>query len=78
MGECAIMLLLLKDRNTPTVAGEVKSAVLIDGGFNRKAVDGLVSTIQQIEKAYTLTTSRLQFDAVSISHWDRASIAACI
>ena len=71
-GDAAIALLVLKDPKVTTPVGEVKSAVLIDGGNGKQCAKLIVKAIQTIEsnyKGYT-KTEPFKFDAIVISHWD--------
>ncbi|PPJ57972.1 hypothetical protein CBER1_09402 [Cercospora berteroae] len=84
VGEAAIILLidsnkdsiLRPDPQAPWHAlGEVRRAILIDGGQGPNMLRNAVATIAQIERDYGALAAgpppRLQFDAVIITHWDK-------
>lgn len=62
-GDAAIAL-KVDTTNTP---GEVKSAVLIDGGNGDSTADLIVKTLKAIELEYGVL---VKLDAISLSHWD--------
>ncbi|KAI9749957.1 MAG: hypothetical protein M4579_006668, partial [Chaenotheca gracillima] len=67
------MLLVQKSTAPAPAKDEIKSAVLIDGGYGEKSVSRLINTMVDIENTFAgldPTTNKLKFDAVSISHWD--------
>lgn len=73
-GDCAIALLVLKDSKakTPKPIGTIKSAVLIDTGNGQNTASLLVTICDKIKADYGLADP-LQFDVVSLSHWDTVS-----
>lgn len=74
-GDCAIALLVLKDSKakTPKPIGTIKSAILIDSGQGQHTANLLVTICDKIKADYGLT-GPVQFDAISLSHWDNVGV----
>jgi hypothetical protein len=84
VGEGAIAILIEYDSSISPNSGTIKSPVLIDSGLAGRSRKRLEETIAKIEARFMPQTGidpkgkpiyqKLQFDAMTISHWDKVSL----